>query len=189
MADLERTYNVPLRKGIRKAPKYMRANKAVRVLRSFLERHMKTNEVKIGPYLNAKLLEHGRKNVPHHVEVKVVKSKEGIVKAEYAKAKSLDFLKPKKEKEDEIKIKIPGMGKKKTAVEDKEQEKIEEKKSTLEEEKKEVLEHPPEKKEKKIPEIYHKDKETEIKVKEDQVYGRLGSKKTKVKERTKKPKN
>ena len=69
MADLERTYNVPLRKGAMKAPRYMRASKAVRVLRSFLERHMKSNYVRLGPFLNSKILEHGRKNIPHHVEV------------------------------------------------------------------------------------------------------------------------
>ena len=187
MADLERTYNVPLRKGVMKAPRYMRANKAVRVLRSFLERHMKTDTVKLGPYLNSKLLERGRKNVPHHVEVKVVKGKDGIARAEYAKAKNLDFLKPKEEKKDEVKLKIPGLGKK-TKVEDKKEERIEEHMSKQEEEKKEVLEHPPEKKEKKFAEMHHQDKEAEIKVKEEQVYGRLGSKKTKVKERAKKSK-
>ncbi len=188
MVELERTYNVPLRKGFMKAPKYMRANKAVKVLREFLERHMKSKDVKIGPYLNSKILEHGRKNVPHHVEVKAVKSDDGIVKAELLKAKNLDFLKPKVEKkEDEVKLKIPGFGKKKIEEVVKEEAKTEEKQKEIsEKEKREILGHPPEKKIEKVPKVEHKDKEAEIRIKEDQVYGRLGSKKTKVKERSKK---
>ncbi len=171
--EQERTYNVPLRKGVMKAPQYMRANKAIKVLRMFLQRHMKSDDVRIGPYLNSKILEHGRKNVPHHVEVKVVKDKEGVVRAEYVKAKDLDFLKPvKEEKKDELSLKIPGLGKKKEASSE-----------ISEKEKKEILEHPPQRTVPEPPRPVVKDKESEIKTKEDQVYGRLGSKKTKVKEK------
>ena len=80
--EFERIYNVPLRKGSAMAARYRRAAKASRVLREFLERHTKSTDVKIGKYLNHKLLENGRKNIPHHVLVKVVKNKEGVVKAE-----------------------------------------------------------------------------------------------------------
>ncbi len=187
MTEIERTYIIPLRKGVMKAPKYMRAHKAIIVLRQFLQRHMKSKEVKIGPYLNSKILEHGRKNVPHHVEVKVIKNKDGIVKAEYAKTKNLDFLKPKKEeKEEEIKIKIPGLGKKETLETTVTPKEKPESKELTEKEKKEILKHPEEKEKKeKYPETKYISKEEEIKVKEDQVYGRLGSKKTKVKEKKK----
>jgi len=199
MADLERTYNVPLRKGVSKAPRYMRANKAIRVLRSFLERHMKSDTVKIGPYLNSKIVEKGRKNVPHHIEVKVIKSPEGIVKAEYVKAKNMDFLKPKVEekKEEEIKLKIPGLGKKqpflkksvggkkeekKKPGEEKKIEKTEEEKGLSEKDKKEILEKPDKQSPKKIPEVITKDKELEVMTKEEKVYGRE-DKKPKVKEK------
>ena len=185
MADLERTYNVPLRKGAMKAPRYMRASKAVRELREFLQKHMKSKDVRIGPYLNSKILEHGRKNIPHHVEVKAIKDKDGIVKAELLAAKNLDFLMPKKEKEEEVKLKIPGMGKKKI-------EPVGEKKEETEKEKKEILEHkgkPLSTQGEKIPEIKVKDKEKEIMGKEERVYGRLKGKKTKAKERSRKEKN
>ena len=167
-----------------KAPRYMRASKAVRVLREFLQKHMKSKDVRIGPYLNSKILEHGRKNIPHHVEVKVIKDKDGIVKAELLAAKSLDFLMPKKEKEDEAKLKIPGMGKKKIEA-------VGEKKEETEKEKKEILEHKgePLPTKEKIPEIMVKDKEKEIMGKEERVYGRLKGKKTKAKERSRKEKN
>ncbi|MFH1592496.1 MAG: 50S ribosomal protein L31e [Candidatus Woesearchaeota archaeon] len=178
MADLERTYNIPLRKGIMKVPKYKRANKAIRVVREFLQRHMKSQTVKLGPNLNSKILEHGRKNVPHHIEVKTVKDKDNIVKAELASAKDLSFLEPKKEeKEEKVKLKIPGLGKKKTE-------------ENKEPEKEKALEKPSEEIEKKItkeeraPEV-KVDKEKSIMTKEDKVYGR-SDKKPKVKERAKK---
>ncbi len=138
MADLERTYNIPLRKGVMKAPIHKRANKAIRTVREFLQKHMKTQNVKLGPNLNAKILEHGRKNVPHHIEVKVIKNKDNTVKAELSTAKDLSFIKPKIQ-EEKIKIRIPGLGKKeeqKAAIEIKPEaiEKTEEKKEQLEKE-------------------------------------------------------
>ena len=45
---LERTYNVPLRKEFLKVPKYKRAKKAVKALKQFLAKHMKSDNVKIG---------------------------------------------------------------------------------------------------------------------------------------------
>ena len=65
-----KTYNIPLRKEVMKVPKYKRANKAIRALRKFLLRHVKA-DVLIGGSLNRKILEHGRKNVPHHVQVEI----------------------------------------------------------------------------------------------------------------------
>ena len=65
-----KTYNIPLRKEVMKVPKYKRANKAIRALRKFLLRHLK-EDVLIGGSLNQKVLEHGRKNVPHHVQVEI----------------------------------------------------------------------------------------------------------------------
>ena len=83
MALTERTYTIPLRKEFRKAPKYKRAKKAVRAIREFLVKHMKTENVLIGPKLNLKVWEHGIKNPPHHVKVTVIKDdKEGIARAE-----------------------------------------------------------------------------------------------------------
>ena len=52
---LERTYNIPLRKEFQKAPKYRRAKKAAIAARSFLEKHMKSENVKLGQELNKAL--------------------------------------------------------------------------------------------------------------------------------------
>ncbi len=144
MAELERTYNIPLRKGYRKAPKYKRANKAIRVIREFLQRHMKSKNVKLGPYLNQEVLKHGRKNVPHHVEVKTVKEKD-IVKAELASAKDLSFLEfeKKEEKKKGLLEKITGKKEEQASVEKKPMEEsatsdLEKEKVEVETDKKEV---------------------------------------------------
>ena len=85
MADentLERTYNVPLRKEFLKVPKYKRSKKAIKALKQFLSKHMKSDNVKIGKYLNDEIWKHGIKNPPHHVKVDVVKDKDDLVTAE-----------------------------------------------------------------------------------------------------------
>ena len=79
---LERTYNVPLRKEFLKVPKYKRAKKAVKALKQFLVKHMKSDNVKIGKYLNDEIWKHGIKNPPHHVKLNAVKDEEGLVTAE-----------------------------------------------------------------------------------------------------------
>ena len=82
MANVERTYNIPLRKEWLKVPRYKRTNKAVLALRQFLIRHMKSEDVRLGKFLNKKMWEHGIQNPPHHVKVNVIKDEKGIVKAE-----------------------------------------------------------------------------------------------------------
>lgn len=81
---LERTYNVPLRKAFSKAAKYRRAKKAVNGLKEFIAKHMKSEQIKIGPYLNKKMWEKGIRNPPHHVQVVASKNDQGVVKVELA---------------------------------------------------------------------------------------------------------
>jgi large subunit ribosomal protein L31e len=110
-----RVYNIPLRREILKVPTYKRAKKAITAIRQFLERHLKTDEVRIGKYLNHKILEHGRKNVPHHVEVEIrsskkkVKDKEvEILTAELIGAPVEEVIEEKKGKLEKVKEKIMG---------------------------------------------------------------------------------
>lgn len=81
MEKIERTYTIPLRREYLKAPKYRRTEKASRALRNFLVKHMKSENIKVGKFLNEFLWMHGMKNPPHHVKVNVVKV-EGAVYAE-----------------------------------------------------------------------------------------------------------
>jgi ribosomal protein L31E len=85
MANIERTYTIPLRREWLKSVKYKRAKKAVRAIREFLMRHMKVEEmdnIKLGKYLNLILWSHGIKNPPSRVKVNVIKDDKGIVRAE-----------------------------------------------------------------------------------------------------------
>lgn len=79
---LERTYNIPLRKEYLKAATYRRSKKAVAALRSFLEKNMKSTDVKISDNINRKIWEHGIHKPPHHVKVIARKLDSGIVEAE-----------------------------------------------------------------------------------------------------------
>jgi len=106
MARLERIYNVPLRKGFRKAPRYRKAKKAMTTLQEFIMRHMKCEpeELKIGSALNHKIWERGIKRPPHHVKITVVKEDDGIVKAElfgfkYEEASEDEKVEKKEKKE------------------------------------------------------------------------------------------
>jgi|SRR3989344_543218 len=84
MADLERTYNVPLRRACEKAPLYKRAKTALRVLKEFMVRHMKSENIKIGRHANLKIWEKGIKHPPHHIKVTAIKDKDGLVRVELA---------------------------------------------------------------------------------------------------------
>lgn len=84
MAKIERTYNIPLRKGFATAPRYRKTKKAVIVLKEFIAKHMKVpfENIRLGRNLNHEVWEKGYRHPPHHVKVTLVKDDEGIVKAE-----------------------------------------------------------------------------------------------------------
>lgn len=82
MVKLERTYNIPLRKEWLKVAPIKRSKKAMVAVRSFLQKHMKSDEIKLGEQLNNHVWKHGIKNPPHHIKVTAIKDDEGIVRAE-----------------------------------------------------------------------------------------------------------
>lgn len=82
MATIERTLTINVRKAVIKVPMYRRAKKAVTVVREFLQRHMKSDNVKLGKYLNLKLWEHGIKNPAMRITVIAKKDDKGVVTAE-----------------------------------------------------------------------------------------------------------
>jgi len=76
----ERIYMIPLRK-VKKAPRKTRAEKAVRLVRDFLERHMRSNEVTLDRGLNEHLWAQGAQKPCPKVRVRAVKEDDGTVKA------------------------------------------------------------------------------------------------------------
>ena len=94
---IERTYVVNLRKEIIKAPRYKKSKKAITSLKEFLKRHMKSDDIKIGNYLNQYLWQNGPKNPPTRIEIKVTKEDEKVF-AELASAPVEEKKEEKKEK-------------------------------------------------------------------------------------------
>ena len=71
---LERIYTIPLRREFQKVPRWRRSKRAVSAVRKFIEKHMKSENVKIEKQLSEKLWERGAKNpIPR---VKVITNKE-----------------------------------------------------------------------------------------------------------------
>jgi len=143
---LDRVYNIPLRKKYQKAPRWKRTNRAVRAVREFVAKHMKSDNVKIGKYLNLELWKHGIRNPPHHIKVNCRKEEEGIVKVELVGAPEEKPKEPKKkekkEKEEEITVK-DALGGEDVEKKDIKEEKAEKAKEIEKEEIKELKkEHP-----------------------------------------------
>lgn len=69
MAELKREYVIPLRRKTRHAPKWRRSKKAIVVLKEFVQKHMKCENVVIGKDLNELVWVRGSKNPPGKVSV------------------------------------------------------------------------------------------------------------------------
>jgi large subunit ribosomal protein L31e len=74
----ERVYVIPFR-DVKKAPRDKRSNKAVKILKEFIIKHMKTENVLINPEVNEKIWERGIEKPPYKLKVKAIKDREGIV--------------------------------------------------------------------------------------------------------------
>lgn len=79
---LERQYLIPIKRRTLGVPKYRKAKKAVITVREFISKHMKSEDVSIGKYLNEHIWRHGMKNPPGKVKVTASKNSEGKVVVE-----------------------------------------------------------------------------------------------------------
>jgi large subunit ribosomal protein L31e len=70
---LERTYVIPLRRKTVKIQRYLRAKKAMSVIRKFMKRHMKSENIKLGQELNELVWSRGGAYVPGKVHVTAIK--------------------------------------------------------------------------------------------------------------------
>jgi large subunit ribosomal protein L31e len=77
---MERIYTIPLR-DVKKTPRTKRAQKAIRYIRSFLQKHMKSEVVLISGELNEKIWERGIEHIPSKIRVKAEKQEDGTVVA------------------------------------------------------------------------------------------------------------
>lgn len=89
--EITRMYTIPLRKRYAETPRHNRTNKAVRVLKEFIVKHMKSENIKIGVKLNELMWKNGIKNPPSKVKVTAIKDKEGVVRVELEGVEYVDF--------------------------------------------------------------------------------------------------
>jgi large subunit ribosomal protein L31e len=76
----ERIYTVPLRKAYWTGSRLRRANKSVRILREFVERHMKPEELLIQPEVNEKIWARGIQKPPRRVRIRATKNADNLVR-------------------------------------------------------------------------------------------------------------
>ena len=94
MAGEEKFYKIPLRKKWVKVSRIDRVNTSVDVIKFYLVRHTKTQEIKISPLLNESLWTRGAKKPPAFAKIKVVKNEKGVVNAMLPEEK-LEFTEKK----------------------------------------------------------------------------------------------
>jgi large subunit ribosomal protein L31e len=76
----ERIYVIPLRDA-KKAPRHRRVPRAVKIVREFLKRHMKSEQIKLNEELNRKLWGRGIEHCLSRVRVRAVKADDVSVEA------------------------------------------------------------------------------------------------------------
>jgi len=77
----ERIYIIPLR-DVKKAPSWKRSKRAMKDIRAFLAKHMKSEDVKLGSDINEKIWERGSSKPPRKIRVRAMKFEDGQVQAE-----------------------------------------------------------------------------------------------------------
>jgi large subunit ribosomal protein L31e len=85
MADKmeEQIYIIPLR-AVKRAPGWKRSNTAIKDIRKFLTRHMKSEDVKLDRSINERVWERGSSKPPSRIRVRAMKFEDGQVQAELA---------------------------------------------------------------------------------------------------------
>jgi large subunit ribosomal protein L31e len=78
-ATTEQIYTIPLREA-KEYPAWKRSNKAIKIIREYLSKHMKVEEdkIKISAGLNESVWAHGIQKPPNKIRVKAVRSEEGV---------------------------------------------------------------------------------------------------------------
>ncbi|MCJ7794667.1 MAG: 50S ribosomal protein L31e [Methanoregula sp.] len=79
----EHIYIIPLRDA-RRAPRWKRSNAAIKDIRKYLAKHMKSEDVKIDKSINEKVWDRGSTKPPSKIRVRAMKMEDGQVQAELA---------------------------------------------------------------------------------------------------------
>jgi len=77
----ERIYTINLRRSVLFSPNWRKSDDAVAVVRNFLKRHMKSDDIKIDPSISKNVWQHGNQRPPSKIRIKAIKDDEGKVTA------------------------------------------------------------------------------------------------------------
>lgn len=88
----EKIFTIPLRKAF-EAQRTYRAKKAIAIVREFLERHMKSENIKIGKSINENIWKRGIQKPPRKIRIHAIKEDDVI----YAEILGVDIKPPAKE--------------------------------------------------------------------------------------------
>jgi large subunit ribosomal protein L31e len=76
----ERIYTVPLRRAYWTGSRLRRSNRAVRILRKFVERHMKPEEIVIQGEVNEQIWSRGIQKPPRRIRIRATKNSDNLVR-------------------------------------------------------------------------------------------------------------
>jgi large subunit ribosomal protein L31e len=76
----ERIYTVPLRKAYWTGSRLRRANRAVRIVRQFVERHMKPEEIVIHSEVNERIWSRSIQKPPRRIRIRATKNSDNLVR-------------------------------------------------------------------------------------------------------------
>jgi large subunit ribosomal protein L31e len=79
----EHIYIIPLRTTLR-SPRWKRGNAAIKDIKKYLARHMKSGDVRLDRSINEKVWERGSQKPPVKIRVRAMKMEDGQVQAELA---------------------------------------------------------------------------------------------------------
>ncbi|MDD1669757.1 MAG: 50S ribosomal protein L31e [Methanomicrobiales archaeon] len=80
----EQIYVIPLR-DVQHTPRWERGKRAMKAIRDFLARHMKTDDIKLDQSINEAVWGRGSHKPPSRIRVRAMKYEDGQVQAELAK--------------------------------------------------------------------------------------------------------
>jgi len=75
----ERIYTIPFYPKLKLSTRNKRAPRAIRIMKKFIYRHMKADDIIIDPELNEYIWARGIQKPPRKVRVRAIKDEEGIV--------------------------------------------------------------------------------------------------------------
>ena len=79
----EQIYVIPMIK-TKEAPRWRRAQRAIKEIQQYLTRHMKSDDIKLDASINEKVWARGAENPPSRIRIRAMKFEDGQVQAELA---------------------------------------------------------------------------------------------------------